>query len=48
MEEAEALASWVGIMVQGQFKCVGSLQNIKEKYGDGYEISVQFKTDLEN
>ena len=40
MEEAEALASKLGIMVQGSFKCFGSTNHIREKYGSGYEIEL--------
>ena len=40
MEEAEALASKLGIMVQGSFKCVGTTNHIREKYGSGYEVEL--------
>jgi len=33
MEEAEALCTKMGIMVAGKFKCIGSSQHIKDKYG---------------
>lgn len=42
MEEAEALSTKLGIMVDGQFKCYGSAQHIKSKFGDGYELEVKF------
>jgi ATP-binding cassette, subfamily A (ABC1), member 3 len=38
MEEAEILSSRLGIMVQGNFRCIGSPQHIKSKYGEGLEI----------
>lgn len=44
MEEAEALSTKMGIMVEGQFKCFGSSQNIKNKYGTGYEIELKIRT----
>ena len=44
MEEAEALSTKMGIMVDGQFKCFGSSQNIKNKYGTGYEIELKIRT----
>ena len=44
MEEAEALATKMGIMVNGEFKCFGSSQHIKNKYGTGYEIELKIKT----
>ena len=40
MEEAETLCQRIGIMVNGQFKCLGSSNYIKEKYGEGYEINL--------
>ena len=40
MEEAETLCQRIGIMVNGQFKCLGSANYIKEKYGEGYEINL--------
>ena len=36
MEEAEALSTKMGIMVDGEFKCFGSKQHIKSKFGTGY------------
>jgi len=44
MEEAEALCTKMGIMVNGHFKCFGSSQHIKDKYGTGYELEVKIKT----
>jgi ATP-binding cassette subfamily A (ABC1) protein 3 len=44
MEEAEALCTKMGIMVAGQFKCFGSSQHIKDKYGTGYELEVKIRT----
>mmetsp|Transcript_19094 Transcript_19094/g.21991 ORF Transcript_19094/g.21991 Transcript_19094/m.21991 type:complete len:511 (-) Transcript_19094:36-1568(-) len=41
MEEAEALSTKLGIMVDGMFKCFGSAQHIKNKFGDGYEIEIK-------
>lgn len=43
MEECEALCSRLSIMVNGQMKCLGSIQHLKNKYGDGYTISVILK-----
>ena len=41
MEEAEALCTKIGIMVNGKFKCFGSLQDIKDKFGTGYEVEIK-------
>lgn len=41
MEEAETLCRRMGIMVAGQFKCLGTSQYIKDKYGYGFEIDIR-------
>jgi len=42
MEEAEALATKLGIMVRGGiFRCFGTSQHVKNKYGVGYEIEIK-------
>ena len=43
MEECEALCSRLAIMVNGRFKCMGSIQHLKNRFGDGYTISVRVK-----
>jgi len=43
MEEAEALATKMGIMVDGEFKCFGTSQHIKNKYGTGYEMEIKIR-----
>jgi ATP-binding cassette subfamily A (ABC1) protein 3 len=43
MEEAEALCTKMGIMVAGRFRCFGSSQHIKNKYGTGYEIEFKIR-----
>ena len=44
MEEAEALSTKLGIMVRGGvFKCLGSSQHLKNKFGTGYEVEVRIK-----
>lgn len=44
MEEAEALCTKMGIMVRGGiFKCFGSTQHIKNKFGTGYEIEIKIR-----
>jgi ATP-binding cassette subfamily A (ABC1) protein 3 len=44
MEEAEALSTKMGIMVRGGiFRCFGSSQHIKNKYGTGYEIQLKIR-----
>lgn len=43
MEEAEALSTGMGIMVKGLFKCFGSSQHIKNKFGTGYELDIKIR-----
>lgn len=38
MEECEALCTRLAIMVNGQFKCLGSTQHLKNKFGEGYTL----------
>ena len=43
MEEAEALSTKMAIMAKGGvFKCFGSAQHIKNKYGCGYTVDLDF------
>ena len=46
MEECEALSSKLGIMVNGQFKCLGSVQHLKSKFGKGYTLILKRKKEL--
>jgi len=39
MEEAETLCRRIGIMVDGEFKCLGTNQYLKDTFGDSFEIS---------
>ena len=45
MEEAEALSTKMGIMVKGGiFKCFGSAQHIRNKFGTGYVIELKIRS----
>ncbi|CAF0922953.1 unnamed protein product [Adineta ricciae] len=54
MEECEALCTKIGIMKLGQFVCLGNLQRLKNRFGNGYAVQVklplqdvaQFKEEL--
>uniref|UniRef100_A0A4W4EA10 ABC transporter domain-containing protein n=1 Tax=Electrophorus electricus TaxID=8005 RepID=A0A4W4EA10_ELEEL len=46
MEECEALCTRMAIMVNGQFKCLGSIQHLKNRFGDGYTVIVRVKGGL--
>ena len=41
MDECEALCTRLVIMVNGRFKCVGSLQHLKNKFGKDYLLTMQ-------
>ena len=43
MDEAETLCRRMGIMVNGEFVCMGSSNYIKETYGYGYDIDIRIK-----
>ena len=43
MEECEALCTRLAIMVNGHFKCLGSVQHLKHRFGDGYTVTVRVK-----
>jgi ABC-type multidrug transport system ATPase subunit len=43
MEECEALCSRIGIMVGGRFRCLGSAQHLKTRFGLGYQLEFGFK-----
>eukprot|EP00127_Corallochytrium_limacisporum_P006213 Clim_evm30s221 gene=Clim_evmTU30s221 len=41
MEECEALCNRLAIMVNGKFKCMGTLQHLKSKFGKGVTCTVK-------
>ncbi|XP_069645365.1 retinal-specific phospholipid-transporting ATPase ABCA4 isoform X4 [Haliaeetus albicilla] len=43
MEECEALCTRLAIMVNGTFKCLGTIQQLKYKFGDGYIVTLKIK-----
>ncbi|KAF1329508.1 Abc transporter a family member 1, partial [Globisporangium splendens] len=44
MEESEALCSRVGIMVGGRMRCLGSVQHLKSRFGDGLMLDIKLAT----
>uniref|UniRef100_A0A4W2DCD1 ABC transporter domain-containing protein n=1 Tax=Bos indicus x Bos taurus TaxID=30522 RepID=A0A4W2DCD1_BOBOX len=40
MEECEAVCTRLAIMVHGSFRCLGSPQHIKNRFGDGYTVKI--------
>mmetsp|Transcript_331 Transcript_331/g.689 ORF Transcript_331/g.689 Transcript_331/m.689 type:complete len:1928 (+) Transcript_331:176-5959(+) len=43
MEECEALCQRIGIMVGGRFRCLGSAQHLKSKFGLGFQFEFVLK-----
>ena len=41
MEECEALCTKLVIMVNGQLKCIGSIQHLKSRFGRGYTLMMK-------
>ncbi|XP_048367785.1 ATP-binding cassette sub-family A member 13 [Sphaerodactylus townsendi] len=48
MEECEALCTRLAIMVNGSFKCLGSPQHIKNRFGDGHSVKVWLSKETSN
>uniref|UniRef100_A0A8C5FXE8 ATP-binding cassette, sub-family A (ABC1), member 4b n=1 Tax=Gadus morhua TaxID=8049 RepID=A0A8C5FXE8_GADMO len=44
MEECEALCTRLAIMVNGTFKCLGTIQHLKYKFGDGYVVTMKVRS----
>ncbi|MBN3289285.1 ABCA3 protein, partial [Polypterus senegalus] len=47
MEECEALCTRLAVMVNGQFKCLGSPQHLKCKFGSGYTLLAKIQAEME-
>ena len=41
MEECEVLCSRLAIMVNGSFRCIGSPQHLKNRFGEGYTLIIR-------
>jgi ABC-type uncharacterized transport system ATPase subunit len=48
MEEAEALCTRIGVMVNGQMQCLGSAQHLKHRFGQGYEVTLKLASPEEH
>ena len=46
MEECEALCSRLGIMVNGQFQCLGGVQHLKNKFAQGFSLLIKLKPSI--
>lgn len=47
MDECEALCTRLAIMVNGQFKCLGSVQHLKNKFSKGLTLVIKCTTTIE-
>nr|XP_023023597.1 ATP-binding cassette sub-family A member 3-like [Leptinotarsa decemlineata] len=43
MEECEALCTRLAIMVNGNFRCLGSTQHLKNKFAEGYTLTIKLR-----
>lgn len=41
MDECEALCGRVGIMSKGEFKCIGLIQHLKDKFAKGFIVTIK-------
>eukprot|EP00217_Crustomastix_stigmatica_P007793 CAMPEP_0183804176 /NCGR_PEP_ID=MMETSP0803_2-20130417/34669_1 /TAXON_ID=195967 /ORGANISM="Crustomastix stigmata, Strain CCMP3273" /LENGTH=537 /DNA_ID=CAMNT_0026048925 /DNA_START=131 /DNA_END=1744 /DNA_ORIENTATION=- len=41
MDECEALCNRAGILVQGRLRCLGTLQHLKQRHGQGYTVEMR-------
>lgn len=41
MEECEVLCTRLAIMINGEFRCLGSPQHLKNKFGEGYSLKAR-------
>jgi len=42
LEEADVLSDKIGIMSQGKLKCIGTSMHLKNKFGSGYRLSINY------
>nr|CCM13689.1 ATP-binding cassette protein subfamily A, member 2, putative [Leishmania guyanensis] len=47
LEEVEALAHRVAIMVDGTLRCIGNKTHLKKKFGTGFEVTIRIRSDDE-
>lgn len=47
MEEADVLSDRIAVIVDGEFRCVGTPLYLKNAFGDGYRINLVVNTGFE-
>ena len=45
MEECEALCGRIGVMVDGVLRCIGPIQTLKTRYGQGFKLDLRLAPD---
>ena len=45
LEECEYVCTRLAIMVNGQLKCLGCKQHLKDKFGDGYTLTIRMTSE---
>lgn len=48
MEEAEVLSDRIGIIVNGQLKCLGTQYKLKKLYGKGFKLVMNFSNEIKD
>ena len=48
MYEAESLSNKIGILINGRFVCIGPTQHLKQKYSQGYKVTVSLMVGAED
>ncbi|XP_030379886.1 ATP-binding cassette sub-family A member 3 isoform X2 [Scaptodrosophila lebanonensis] len=48
MEECEALCTRLAIMVNGEFKCIGSTQHLKNKFSKGLILKIKVRRNMDS
>ena len=48
MEECEVLCNRLAIMVNGEFKCLGPVQHLKNKFSKGFFLTIKAGHDTDN
>ncbi|RVE40087.1 hypothetical protein evm_015263 [Chilo suppressalis] len=47
MEECEALCSRLTIMVNGRFQCLGTPQHLKNKFSEGFTLTIKIRMGMQ-
>ncbi|CAF3141987.1 unnamed protein product [Rotaria sp. Silwood2] len=48
MDECERVCNRLGIMVNGQLACLGTIQHLKSKFGHGYTVEIKIRSSIDD